>query len=281
MKKIFIYGAGYFGEMVFENIKHKYKILGFIDSDKKKHSKFLKKKKIYSPQYLDNTTYDFIIIASMWSIEIKKFLISNRVIENKIIIFPISEIHKTQKKKNGWENIFQNIVKIFKKNKINYYLDHSGLLGFIRQKDVYQYGDIDIAIKFEQLNKILNLLKMSKKFKIIELGKIDINKRLFGKNFIFQVTVDDIVDLQVKVLNNNFRYWIIGSNILRVQDNFTKNRTEVNFKNIKFKIPKNFKLYLKTLYGSNWFVPSKNWTYNDYANIYSRIKFKNFKLERY
>ena len=40
MKKIFIYGAGYYGEMVFENIKHKYKILGFIDSDKRKNSKF-------------------------------------------------------------------------------------------------------------------------------------------------------------------------------------------------------------------------------------------------
>lgn len=281
MKKIFIYGAGYYGEMVFENIKHKYKILGFIDSDKRKNSKFLKKKKIYSPRYLDNKSYDLIIIASMWSIEIKKFLISKSVSKKKILIFPISEIHKTQKKKHGWEKIFKNILKIFKENKINYYLDHSGLLGFIRQKDVYQFGDIDIAIKFEQLKKILNLLKMSKKFKKIELGKIDINKKLFGKNFIFQVTVDDIVDLQVKVLSNNFRYWIIGSNILRAQDNFTKNRTDVNFKNIEFKIPKNFKLYLKTLYGSNWSVPSKNWTYNDYANIYRRIKFKNFKIEKY
>ena len=115
MKKIFIYGAGYYGEMVFENIKHKYKILGFIDSDKKKNSKFLKKKKIYSPRHLDKTNYDFIIIASMWSIEIKKFLISKSLSKKKIIIFPISEIHKTQKKKYGWEKIFKNILKIFKK----------------------------------------------------------------------------------------------------------------------------------------------------------------------
>ena len=44
MKKIFIYGAGYFGEEVYENVKNKYKVLGFIDSDKKKIKKKIKKK---------------------------------------------------------------------------------------------------------------------------------------------------------------------------------------------------------------------------------------------
>ena len=45
MKKAFIYGAGYYGELVYKKIKHKYNICGFIDSDTKKEGKFLKKKK--------------------------------------------------------------------------------------------------------------------------------------------------------------------------------------------------------------------------------------------
>ena len=36
MKKIFIYGAGYYGEQVLNKTKKGFKILGFIDSDKKK-----------------------------------------------------------------------------------------------------------------------------------------------------------------------------------------------------------------------------------------------------
>ena len=36
MKKIFIYGAGYYGEQVLNKTKKEFEILGFIDSDKKK-----------------------------------------------------------------------------------------------------------------------------------------------------------------------------------------------------------------------------------------------------
>ena len=43
MKK-FYFGAGYFGEEVFEYVKNNYNILGFIDSDEKKNKKKKKKK---------------------------------------------------------------------------------------------------------------------------------------------------------------------------------------------------------------------------------------------
>ena len=51
MKKIFIFGAGYFGEEVFEYVKNNYNILGFIDSDKKKIKKKIKKKKFLAHQF--------------------------------------------------------------------------------------------------------------------------------------------------------------------------------------------------------------------------------------
>ena len=51
MKKIFIYGAGYYGEQVLNKIKDKFKILGFIDNDTKKIQNNLKNsKKIYAPE---------------------------------------------------------------------------------------------------------------------------------------------------------------------------------------------------------------------------------------
>lgn len=281
MKKAFIYGAGYYGGLVYKKIKHKYNIYGFIDSDKKKEGKFLKKKKIYSPDYLTKVDYDYIFIASMWSLEIKKFLVKKKIKNKKIVVFPISEIQNKIKKKKGWKKNLKNIVEIFKKNKIHYYLDHSSLLGCIRDKDIYKFGDIDIAVKFEQLDKILKLLKSSKKFRNIELGKMDIRQKIFGKNFIYQITVDEIIDLQIKKLSKSFRYWLSGSNILKISENFTKNLIDINFKSMTLKIPKNHKFYLRKLYGEKWFKPAENWTYEDFANISGQIKFKNNKSEKY
>ena len=42
-------------------------------------------------------------------------------------------------------------------------------------------------------------------------------KKNFGKKFIYQITIDNIIDLQVKKLVKNYYYWIIGSNILRIK----------------------------------------------------------------
>ena len=217
----------------------------------------------------------------MWSLEIKKFLVKKRIKNKKIIVFPISEIQNKIKKKKGWKKNLKNIVEIFKKNKIHYYLDHSSLLGCIRDKDIYKFGDIDIAVKFEQLDKILKLLKSSKKFNNIVLGKMDIRQKIFGKNFIYQITVDEIIDLQIKKLSKSFRYWLSGSNILKISENFTKNLIDVNFQSMTLKIPKNHKSYLRKLYGEKWFKPAENWTYEDFANISGQIKFKNNKSEKY
>ncbi len=109
---------------------------------------------------------------------------------------------------------------------------------------------------------------------------MDIRQKIFGKNFIYQITVDEIIDLQIKKLSKSFRYWLSGSNILKISENFTKNLIDINFKSMTLKIPKNHKFYLRKLYGEKWFKPAENWTYEDFANISGQIKFKNNKSEK-
>ena len=150
------------------------------------------------------------------------------------------------------------------------------MLGFKRKRDIYNFNDIDLAINYKQLKKIKNILKNSK-FKKIEYGIIDIDKKFLGKKFNFQLTIDDIIDLQVKKRINNYYYWVIGSNILRSKTNLLDVYKTVTYKKIKINIPLKFKKYLSNLYGKNWIKPQKNWTYDDYCNIYSKIKFKNFR----
>ena len=44
-------------------------------------------------------------------------------------------------------------------------------------------------------------------------------------------------------------------------------------------IERQFENYLSDLYGKNWIKPQQNWTYDNYCNIYSKIKFINFKTK--
>lgn len=278
MKKIFIYGAGYFGEQVYENIKNNYKILGFIDSDKKKINKKLKKLKIYTPEIIKKADFDMVYISSMWAEDIYKSLIQNKIKKSKLYIFPISRIN--HKKKKNWIIKVKNLLAIFDKNNINYHLEQSSLLGFKRNNDIYNFGDVDLAVEFNQLNKIKKLLKNNKKFKKIELGILDIEQKGFGKKYVFQLTIDDIIDLLINKKIGNHHYWISGPCILKSHTSYFNNLKSVVNNKIPIKVPVKSDEYLVNLYGKDWIKPPTKWTYDNYENIHSKIKFKNFKVKK-
>src|SRR5210317_30325 len=102
MKRIFIYGSGYYGSQVFKNIKKNFEIIGFIESDKRKKNKKKYGKKIYPKEILKKKTFFKIFIASMWSSDIYNFLISKKIPKKKIYIYPVSLIHKNKMKKLNW-----------------------------------------------------------------------------------------------------------------------------------------------------------------------------------
>ena len=130
---------------------------------------------------MNKVSYDCIYIASMWSSEIYNTLIKKKISKKKILIYPISKIHKQSNKNRNLVKKFLNLINLFSINKINYHLDHSSLLSIIRDKDLLKSYDIDLAIDFNDLKKILKILKSSKKFNKIELGIIDIDKEKFWK----------------------------------------------------------------------------------------------------
>ena len=276
MKNIFIYGAGNYGTEVYKKIKNKFNVLGFLDSDKKKYKKYKFKKKIFSPEVLKKKKFDKIYIASMWSNDIFNELITRKIPKKKIYKYPIARIHKNRNKKKNWEVLFNNLIILFEKNNIHYHLDHSSLLGKIRDNDVYA-SDIDIAVDYKQLFLIQKTLKNSSKFHKIEYGRIDIKDKKFGKQFLYQLTIDKLIDLQVKKQVGKKYYWIIGSKILYCEAKFFKKIKKINFKKIKLNIPYFYKKYLNNLYGATWKIPKTDWSYEDYNNIYSEVKYLNFK----
>ena len=68
--KYYLWGAGVFGISFFDNFKDKINILGFIDSNEKKQTKFVRDKSVYSPQFLreqmDQDDNVKVIITNGW-----------------------------------------------------------------------------------------------------------------------------------------------------------------------------------------------------------------------
>ena len=116
----------------------------------------------------------------------KIYLIDNSPSDSlKKLSFLSKEIQYIFNNKNlGYGRGHNIAIRESQKNNINYHLEQSSLLGFKRNNDIYNFGDIDLAVEFSQLDKIKKLLKNNKKFKKVELGMLDIDQKEFGKNYI-------------------------------------------------------------------------------------------------
>lgn len=118
--------------------------------------------------------------------------------------------------KNKLDQNFEKTIKLFNKNKINYWLCHGTLLGIIRDKQLIPWDhDIDIAVWNNKKikNKILSLMKknnfiLKKKF-LIKDDLLTFTK-LGGREV-------DINFYKIKIYKNNkiaFVEWFIPKNTL-------------------------------------------------------------------
>lgn len=89
MKRVYIWGAGYYAEYVYSVIDRKSCIInGMIDSDPKKQGKLWKDKlKIHAPEELDELDYEYIIISVLKYEEVEKRCRELSIAEEKVISY--------------------------------------------------------------------------------------------------------------------------------------------------------------------------------------------------
>jgi CDP-glycerol glycerophosphotransferase (TagB/SpsB family) len=85
MKNIVLFGAGTGGHRAYKALKSKYRIVAFIDNDRKKHGQSIKGVTIQSPASLGTLEFDFIYIASMYFASIHAQLTQDHYISAKKI----------------------------------------------------------------------------------------------------------------------------------------------------------------------------------------------------
>jgi phosphorylcholine metabolism protein LicD len=173
--------------------------------------------------------------------------------------------------------MLQRVVNILNQHQIEYYLDFGTLLGAMRDKAFIPWDDdIDISLLHkEDYSKIQDILKtLNSKYKYrtylktiqedVAFASTSSNKIAKLRNNIFWIwgRGKTSMDIFFKYKFDNELYWIANEQSNKVNADFLdKGLMEIDFYNIRCKVPVEFDAYLSLLYG-NWQVADKTWTEN-------------------
>lgn len=164
MADIYIFGTGHLYEENKSRIRKDINVLGFIDNDVEKQGAVLDGKRIYSPEVLTDTKYDFVFLMCFYPSEMREQLMGLGIDDGKIFDINRSgvlleqnsiQIYGKLKRKNkfvvfshsltstGAQNMMLNALKIIKEfgYKIIVVSRESGIL-----RDVLLDEDISVVI---------------------------------------------------------------------------------------------------------------------------------------
>ena len=164
IKKVIIFGSGYHGRNALRACrKKKMEVLFFIDNNKKLNTKVILGKKVYNPNIIKNTNFDYVILSGKHINSIKRQLIKLKVNKKKILFWGKKELKldKVNLKKRSAQliKILKIIIYNFQKYKIKYWLDMGSLLYFLRNQDLAETSDVDFILDYKDLNQLENICK--------------------------------------------------------------------------------------------------------------------------
>lgn len=279
--KAVIFGTGYHSRKIFRKFKKKYKILYFVDNDKKKIGKKIFKKEIKKVEVLKKD-YNEINLILIYGIYSKTFIKQARSlgVSKKILLLDYkSTLPSIQENKNRERfsiEILKNFIKILEKENINYYLIASSLIAILRKDNLANYSDVDIGISEKNMNKAYNALKiLKKKYKITRSSSKSILKisQILIKSINniekFEPATIDCVPIYTK---KKFAYIKFrDKKYFKFDKNFFSKNFKIKYKKSLVNVPSNPKKFLETMYGKNWYSRPKNWKEKFY-NLTDKIK---------
>lgn len=260
MKKVVIFGAGYHGRAAFRKCvtnSKSYKVIGWVDNDPSKINKFLFKKKIYSLKNLNSLKFDLIVICGR-NID-DQYLQIPKNFKKKVQFWGRTKIkpNKIQiiKRELHTKKILIEVLKSLNKKNIKYWIDRSGLLSIIRDKQFSSLSDFDIAFSYNDLDKVFEIFKKGKSFNIFKGYVIRQNKKykqifLRSKNneLNFEPATIDFIFYKLSL-----KYGLQFDNRKKkIPINLLKEFKTIKVQSIEVNIPKYNDEYLSHIYGKNY-----------------------------
>lgn len=265
-KKIIIFGTGYYGRSVYRVCKIKnIKPIFFIDNNFKNLKKNFMGIKVCNPNILKSKScrFDNIILSGRYINNMKRQLLDLNVDPKKIILWGKRDLRLDKKnfklRNQDFVETIKYIVKYFNEKQIDFWIDAGSLLGLARNQELAEFSDVEILIHHKDINKIYYFLK-----------KINTNKFIFKKNLVFYSTLlkKKLYQFIIYKKKKNLSYEpaIIEFNILvnksKNYENIAlkkdvsifnwKQKKVIKYHNIDLPIIKEYKKYLRYIYGKSW-----------------------------
>ena len=254
-----IFGTGYHGRAAYRACKNnKIKVIAFIDNDKKKIGKKIFGIKILSANKVNEIDNNENLILCGRNIKDQLKQLSNLVNRKKIIIWGSSKLTPPKKKliirEKKLLEMLTSVIDTLNKNKINYWVDRSGLISLIREDNLALLSDFDIAINFNDLKKTFKIFKSNNKFQVFKKNIVNNNifKKIFIKSKGYSNSLEPAVIDFIFYINKENKFFQYGNNLKNYNKSHFDSFDIKIYKNIKFKIPLNAKNYLKKIYGLKW-----------------------------
>ena len=254
-----IFGTGYHGRQAYRVcIDNKIKVTAFIDNDKKKIKKKIFGTNILSANKVNEISNNENLILCGRNIKDQLKQLSSLANKKKIVTWGTSKLTPAKKKLTLREKklleMLTSVIDTLDKNKINYWVDRSGLISLIREDSLALLSDFDIAINFNDLKKVFKIFKSNNKFQVFKKNIVNNNlfKKIFFKSKGSLKSLEPAVIDFIFYINKKNKVFQYGNNLKNYNKSYFDNFDTKTYKNIIFKIPLNAKNYLKKIYGLDW-----------------------------
>ena len=268
MKKIVIFGSGYYGRNVFRVCKYKnVKSVFFIGNNYKNLKKKIMGIKVYSPSVLKKkyNDFDYVILTGRHIEEMRNQLLELKIDIKKILILGKKDL-KLQKKNfiKRSKDIYQSLKKItfyLNKYKINFWLDHGSLLFVTRNQDLAETYDVDLIVYFKDLLTVEKICKqIARKYQNYHY------RTQFYYSVLLKRKIKKLVLIKTNGKNMNYEPAIFDFNCFvnrgKIFENVARNKifsqnywiVKIFLKHKQMSLPAPFchRKYLNNVYGNNW-----------------------------
>lgn len=266
--KIILFGSGG-GALNFLQKQTEYEILYIVDNDVSKQGKTLNGYEIKSPITLKDNPCN-IMITSMYVTDIKHQLVEELKINESRIIYPTKQILKSEsyafedKDTNEYATkLLIELIKHLNEANVDYFIDYGTLLGIVRDGKLIEWDeDIDFKVRDTSEKNFLELLNIF----ICEYPSITLKS-------------DQSSAIRLSIECSNINPFTIDFEILKEKDEgyvtdeyifpheFFIASSFYRWRDIEVKVPKLYEKYLVYIYGDDWRVPKKSFSFADYNEI--------------
>jgi len=169
------------------------------------------------------------------------------------------------------ERMLEDVVKIFNKCQIQYWLEGGTLLGIRREDRLLPWDDdLDISLMADQNSKLSNVIELLKhsnyrvRFRYFKKDDTPLKKgdlrmlKIRERRFFGMLKGPVCLDVFIKYPLNGDAYWEIANKKKKVPHKFYESFKEILFHDFKYSIPKQTDEYLTYRYGK-WEIPIKDW----------------------